>query len=481
MSEESTFFLPVRDYCHRQLITCNVNDSIVTAAQIMRERTISSLIACDDNGQPVGIMTDRDLRNKVVADALDPRTLAVKSIMTSPVISVKEDDTLFEVLYRMSRHRIHRMGVVDDNNALIGFINESDIIRLQNRSPQHLLKSIDEADNNGELRRIHAESEQLIVFLSRNGVDTPSLIKLISLFNDQLTDRLITLLKQERFPGMGKKSTFMVLGSEGRREQTLKTDQDNAIIYSDQANADEIRDIEAFAHALIECLIDIGVPECPGGIMARNDFWRRSLSGWKRIISDWIDNPKSENIVNFGMLSDMRGLCGNHALEQELREFITSKAQDNSIFMARMAHNVVNFSQPLGWFGRIKVERKGEHAGKIDLKKAGIFTITEGVKVIALSIGIFGGSTLEKLKQLETRGVLDKRQVADLEAAFTLLTGMRLRGQIEAADLGNEITNYVAPETLDRVEMGRLKEALEVVVAFITTLKQHFRLEMLRG
>lgn len=481
MPEEATFFLPVRDYCHRHLITCSVHDSVMTAAQMMRERKISSLIACDENGQPVGIMTDRDLRSKVVADGLEPRSLKVSAIMTSPVISVREDDTLFEVLYRMSRHRIHRIGVVDENNALVGFINESDIIRLQNRSPQHLLKSIDEAGSTEDLRKINTESEQLIVFLSRNGVGTNNLVQLIALINDQLTDRLIQLLKRKRFPEMGIKSTFMVLGSEGRREQTLKTDQDNAIIYADDVTDQQLADIKAFSEALIESLIDIGVPECPGGIMARNDFWRRSLTDWKRVVNDWIDRPKSENILNFGMLSDMRSLCGDRRLEQELRHFILEKVQNNSIFMARMAQNVVNFSQPMGWFGRIKVERKGEHAGKIDLKKAGIFTITEGVKTLALSVGVFGGSTMDKLTQLKTRGILDKGQAADVEAAFSLLTGMRLRIQIEAAAAGEEITNFVAPETLDRVEMGRLKEALEVVMVFITTLKQHFRLDMMRN
>lgn len=481
MSEESTFFLPVRDYCHRQLITCNVQDTVMAATQIMRERKISSLIACDDDCRPVGIMTDRDLRNKVVADAVDPRTLRVSDIMTSPVISVREQDTLFEVLYRMSRHRIHRVGVVDDSNTLVGVINESDIIRLQNRSPQHLLKAIDEATNIEALRQINAESEQLIVFLSRNGVGTSDLIQLISLLNDQLTDRLIQLLKQERFPEMGTKSTFMVLGSEGRREQTLKTDQDNAIICSDAATAEELAEIEAFSHALIDALIKIGVPECPGGIMARNDFWRRSLSDWKRAVNIWIESPNGDNILNFSMLSDMRSLCGDRSLEQDLRDFILEKVKNNSIFMARMAQNVVNFSHPLSWFGHIKIEKKGEHAGKIDLKKAGIFTITEGVKVLALSEGVFGGSTLEKLKILGIKEILPKGQIADLEAAFDLLTGMRLRGQIQAADLGKDITNYVEPKSLDRVETGRLKQALEVVQSFSATLKKHFRLDMLRG
>lgn len=481
MSEESVFFLPVRDFCRRQLITCNVNDTVKAAAQVMRERQISSLIACDDKQQPIGIMTDRDLRNKVVADGCDAERLKVADIMTSPVISVAEDDTLFEVLYQMSRHRIHRIGVVDDSNTLIGFINESDIIRLQNRSPQHLLKAIDEASTVKELGQIHSESDQLIVFLSRNGVGTPDLVPLISLFNDQLTEKLYKLLEQDQFPDIGDDAVFMVLGSEGRREQTLKTDQDNAIIYSDSAGADEIARIDAFSQELIDALIQIGVPECPGGIMARNEFWRRSLGEWKRAVNSWIESPNGDNILNFSMLSDMRSLCGKSSLERELREFILEKTRSNSIFMARMAQNVVKFSQPLGWFGRIKVEKSGEHAGKIDLKKAGIFTLTEGIKVMALSVGIFQGSTLEKLKTLQSKKVLPKDQAADLEAAFLLLTSLRLRSQVDAAYAGSDINNFISPDALGRIEKSRMRQALEVVQTFIGTLKQHFRLEMLRG
>ncbi len=481
MSEGSVFFLPVRDFCRRQLITCSVHDSVRTAARKMRERKISSLIACDSDGQPTGVMTDRDLRNKVVADGRDAEGLTVADIMTSPVISVGEDDTLFEVLYQMSRHRIHRIGVVDADNSLIGFINESDIIRLQNRSPQHLLRAIDEATSVKELARIHSESDQLIVFLSRNGVGTRDLVPLISLFNDQLTETLYKLLARDRYADIGEDSVFMVLGSEGRREQTLKTDQDNAIIYADKMAPDKIARIEEFSQELIAALIDIGVPECPGGIMARNDFWRRSLGEWKRVVSKWVDSPNGDNILNFSMLSDMRSLCGDSALERELRDFILEKTRSNSIFMARMAQNVVKFSQPLGWFGRIKVEKSGDHAGKIDLKKAGIFTLTEGIKVMALGVGVFAGSTLEKLNVLREKKVLSKDQATDLEAAFVLLTGLRLRSQVEAASAGSEINNFISPDSLDRIEKERVRQALEVVQTFIGTLKQHFRLDMLRG
>jgi len=462
-------------------VPCNVNDTVMAAAEMMRDESVSSLIACDDNLQPIGIMTDRDLRNKVVAGGLDPLIAKVKTVMTTPVISVQEDDTLFEVLYQMSRNRIHRVGVIDTKKTLVGLINESDIIRLQDRSPQRLLQAVDAAESIADLKKIHHDSEQLVVFLSRNGVRTNDLVQMISLINDQITSQLVGLLKQGRFKEMGKKSAFMVLGSEGRREQTLKTDQDNAIIIADDASSNDIADIEAFSHVLIDALIEIGVPECPGGIMARNEFWRRSLADWKRAIDSWVGSPSGQNILNFSMFSDMRTLCGDPMLEVQLKEYIVAVAEENSIFLARMAQNVCRFASPLGMFGQIKVESSGTHLGSLDLKKAGIFALTEGVKILALSAGMLGGTTHERLAVLQQKDILSPAQVSDIEASFNLLTFMRLRGQVNSAAAGREITNYITPGSLDRVEKGRLKLALEVVKSFQGSLSQHFQLNMLKN
>ncbi|MDX2479259.1 MAG: putative nucleotidyltransferase substrate binding domain-containing protein [Desulfuromusa sp.] len=482
MSEEATFFLPVKDYYQRRLIICNIKDTVMVAAEIMRKNGISSLIACDEDNQPVGILTDRDLRNKVIAGGLDPLVVKVSTVMTTPVISVHEDDTLFEVLYQMSRNRIHRVGVVDAHYKLVGLINESDIIRLQNRSPQRLLQAVDDAQSIEDLKKIHHESEQLVVFLSRNGVRTHDLVKMISLLNDQIASQLIGLLKQEgRFTDMGKKSAFLVLGSEGRREQTLKTDQDNAMIIADDASPEDVADIEAFSQILIDALIEIGVPECPGGIMAKNVFWRRSLADWKSVIASWVSSPSSENILNFSMFSDMRALCGDGTLEVQLREYVVQIAEENAIFLALMAQNVCRFPPPLGVFGQIKVESSGKRLGMLDLKKAGIFALTEGIKILALRAGVLGGSTHERLTILQEKGILSKEQASDIEASFNLLTFLRLRGQVNSAAAGREVTNYISPGSLDRVEKGRLKLALEVVKSFQGTLRQHFQLNMLRS
>ncbi len=481
MSEESTFFLPVRDYYRRDLITCHVEDKVIDAAQLMREKSISSLIACDDRGEPVGIMTDRDLRTKVVATGLDPNDMVVREIMNAPVISAKEEDSLFEVLYQMSRHRIHRVGVVNQENRLVGIINESDIIRLQNRSPQQLLRSIDEAQTLPELKTIHDTTEELISYLSRSGVRTKDLVRLISLLNDQITLQLIAILRRTRFPELPQGFAFLVLGSEGRREQTLKTDQDNAIIYADNLSAKDVAQVEDFSQALIDALIEIGVPECPGGIMAKNPFWRRSLSAWRETLDSWIRVPSGENILNFSMFSDMRTLWGDPSLDQQLRDYVIQCAQENAIFLAHMANNVCRFVPPLSFFGKIKTEKQGEHAGEIDLKKAGIFAITEGIKTLALEIGILGGSTSDKIQQLQEQGILESKHCKDLEAAFNLLSFFRLRGQVDAVASGETPDNFISPSSLNRVEKGRLQIALEVVQSFESTLKSHFNLNLLRS
>ncbi|WP_303720725.1 DUF294 nucleotidyltransferase-like domain-containing protein [Malonomonas rubra] len=480
MPEENTFFLPVKDHCHRGLITCHIEDKIIDASIIMRDKSISSIIACDDKGEPVGIMTDRDLRNKVVAGRVDPEKSVVRELMTAPVISVREEDTLFEVLYQMSRHRIHRVGVIDGQNRLVGIINESDIIRLQNRSPQKLLRSIDEATSVDDLKEIHDHMEELIVFLRSSGVSTRDLVRLISLLNDQINLRLINVLQQENFPALPERCAYLVLGSEGRREQTLKTDQDNAIIYADELTPEEIDKLRDFSQVLIDALIEIGVPECPGGIMAKNQFWRRSISDWKDTIDSWIATPSGENILNFSMFSDMRTLWGDSSLELDLQRHVIQRASENGIFLAHMAANVCRFPPPLGMFGRIKAEKNGPHIGMIDLKKGGIFAITEGVKTLALEIGVLEGSTTDKLKVLQEQEVLNEKQVGDLDAAFNLLTFFRLRSQIAARVAGRDPDNHMAPSSLNRVERGRLKVALEVVESFQGSLSSHFQLNMLR-
>ena len=479
MPEPNLFFQPIREFAQHEVFTCPPDTGLVAAAEEMRSRNISSLVVCEA-GTPVGIMTDRDLRNKVVAAGTDPNTLQVRAVMNAPLIVLAEDALLFEALYRMSRHGIHRVGVVDKDGALTGIITDSDILKLQTRSPQQLIREIEEAESLDELRELHDRVQGLVVHLVGTGVATRDLVRMIAHLNDRILLRLIHLVRTRRFADLTDRFAFIVLGSEGRQEQTLTTDQDNAIVFADDLAAEEVARIEAFAEALIADLIAIGVPPCPGGIMAKNAEWRRSLSGWCRVVDGWLENAVPENILKGSMFFDLRTLYGDAALERDLKAHIAAHLRQDAAFLARTALNVLRFKPPLGWFGRLKAERHGEHRGQMDVKKAGIFALTEGVKVLALEAGMLGGSTRERLQALVGAQILSAKQGEDLEASFDYLVFLRLRSQVAAIGAGRKPSNYIPLDHLNHMEKGRLKLALEEVGDFQEVLRRHYSLDMVQ-
>ncbi|PLX79913.1 MAG: signal transduction protein [Desulfuromonas sp.] len=479
MSEENILFQPIKKYCRRDVANCGPNDTVKDVAKVMRGMRISSMIVCEANN-PIGILTDRDLRNKVIAEGLDPNMVLALDIMNSPLITVREDDFLFEALYRISKHAIHRICVVDADNRLSGIITISDIMRLQAHSPQKLVRDIDEATSLEELSNYHGQIQNLVIHLVDSGVATRELIRMIAMLNDQLLLRLIALLRAGPFSNLPEGFAFVVLGSEGRQEQTLTTDQDNAIIYSDDLSPAEISRIEDFSEKLIDSLIEIGVPPCPGGIMAKNEFWRRSSSEWEAALNHWLFNPVPENILNASMFFDMRTVYGDPQLELDIKQHLTEHFQKEQLFLARFADNINGFKPPLSLFGGIKVEHSEEHRGQLDIKKAGIFAITEGIKTLAMEAGIMRGGTRERIEALIKEGVLKKELAADLEATYNFLVFLRLRCQVDRIRVGEEPSNYITLSKLNHMEKGRLKLAFEQVNDFQEFLRVHFRVHLIR-
>lgn len=479
MSEVNILFQPVKKYCRRNVAICAPDDSVLKVAQAMRDLQISSMIICDGDN-PLGILTDRDLRSKVVAEGADPKRLLARDIMNAPLITVSEDDFIFEALYRISKNGIHRICVVDQDNRLTGIITVTDIMRLQTRSPQKLVRDIEQAASLEELKSYHLQIQALVLHLVGAGIPPRELVRMIALLNDQLLLRLIALLRARQFNTLTDRFAFVVLGSEGRREQTLTTDQDNAIIYADDLGADDIAAIEAFSEQLIDALIEIGVPPCPGGIMAKNKFWRRSFSGWQEALNGWLTNPLPENILNGSMFFDLRTIYGDPQLEQGLKTMLVEHFSREKMFLTRSAANVNRFRPPLGLFGGIKVEHDAEHRGQLDIKKAGIFAITEGIKALAMETGIMTGGTRERIAALIEKGVLKRKVADDLDASYNFLVFLRLRCQVEDIRAGKAPSNFITLSKLNHMEKGRLKLAFEEVNEFHEFLRVHFRVHLLR-
>lgn len=465
VNDLNILFQPVGQYCKRKVITCCPDDLVAGAATVMREHGISSLVVCRD-AVPVGIVSDRGLRNKVVAEALDLRTLTVREIMQSPLITICEDEFLFEALHRISRHGIHRLVVTDAAGGLAGIITDSDILRLQNSSPQLLVRDIEEAGDILTLKALHERVQGLSLHLVGTGVRVKELVRVIAHLNDQIIIRLLNLLlAEQRFSCLTGRFAFLVLGSEGRREQTLTTDQDNALVYADDLTPSELELMDEFSHAMIDGVITIGVPPCPGGIMANNPLWRHSLSEWHAILDDWLTTPSSDNIMSISMVADLRALHGNLQLAIQLKEHITGHLAENEFFLGHMTVNMLHHRVPLGWFGRIKCE-KGEHKGKLDLKRAGIFSITEGVKILSLSQRVTETGTEERIESLVEIKELSRQEGDDLSATFHALVYFRLLTQVEAVREERKPDNRITLDRLNRMEKVRLRVALEGVSSF---------------
>ena len=480
MSDDNPFFRPVRDCCQRAVVSCGPDDALVDAVGIMREKNVSSLVVLE-NARPVGIFTDRDLRNKVIAAGRNPASLDVRAVMSSPLAVIAEDDLLYQALYRMSQQAIHRLGVVGAGGNLVGIITDTDILRLQAHSPHQLVLDIEKAATIADLKALHARTQSLVVHLSGTGIGIRDLVRLIAHLNDQIVLRLIALLRADWFADLPEGFAFLVLGSEGRSEQTLSTDQDNAIVYADDLSTAEIHRIEEFSTALIDGLIAIGVPPCPGGIMARNREWRRSLGEWQEQLDNWLMTPTPPNILACGTFIDLRTLYGDPAFERALKTQLYDRASENKLYLMRMAENTLRFAPPIGWFGKIKGESGGEHSGQMDIKKGGIFAITDGIKAMAIEGRLLDGSTSQRLDALRAAGTISDIDAENLAESFEFLVRMRLRSQVEDLREGRAPDNYVVLDRLNAMEQGRLKIALAGVEKFQGFLRHHFGLHLVRS
>jgi CBS domain-containing protein len=478
LKEDSLFFVRVREVYEKKAVTCMPTATITQLTHVMKEKNVSGVLVVDED-IPIGVVTDQDLRDKVLAKGLDPRRVYAESVMSYPVFTIREEDFLSEAIYKMLKNKVHRLAVVDENGELIGIITDIDIIRVQTDTALYFMGDLEAASSVSDVTAISNRMIGHIDNLFKAEIKPKDLVRLISYLNDLILVKVIKLLLANQFGELPARFAFLVLGSEGRMEQTLKTDQDNAIVYSDHLSERDLCVLEDFSTALIDSLIHIGFPSCPGGIMAKNAAWRRSLSDWKETVKEWVRTPTPDNLLNYSMLSDLRTVYGDFTLEAGLKETVLSVVKQNPVFLAHMANNTLRFKPPLNFLGGFKVEKSGPNKGKLDIKMAGLFPLTEGIKVLALEAGIMDGGTNEKIAKLLGRNIVPDDELAEVEASFNFFVHLRLKSQLRQVTRSLEPGNYIDPLDLDQVEKERLKVGFSMVKSFQRFLADRFKVSFL--
>ena len=467
-SEGYLFSVTAGELIKRQPVTCSPYHEITSVAKLMAQEGISAVVVVDSQKQPLGMVTQSDLANKVLAlgkMGAEP----VRTVMSSPVVSVAPEEPCFNALLKMASSNCHHICVVV-GRILLGVISQTDLMALQGADPLAIINAIERQTTVSGLAQSVETMDRMVERLLKAGVPTKEATTFISECNDRLTRRIIALAEEAMVEeGLGSPPVsycWLALGSEGRIEQTLRTDQDNAIIYADpepdreEAVKDYFLDL---ANRVVSGLERCGFPLCKGDIMARNPQWCQSETVWRGYFSQWINHATPEDLRNCTIFFDLRPLSGDAALAEQLRIFLNSEITRNRAFLRHLATNALFNGPPLGFLRALVVEKKGVHKDQLNLKMSGLVPVVDALRVFALSEQIDATNTLQRLESARSRKLLSEQMAADIHEAFSFIMLLRINQHLTQKDADEEPSDYINPKALSKLQKKSLIEAFHVI------------------
>jgi CBS domain-containing protein len=482
------FLVRVRDIMKSQVITCPQGQTVVDAARLMTLRRVGSLIVLDEKDQPLGIITDGDMRQKVIASGLPPQ-IPVAQIMSSPLLSVPSEAFYFEALIAMIRHRVKYLPIID-GGKLAGILSERDLVVSQGNNPAAVIRRIYQAPDVDVLVQIRKNINQTLKVLMNRGWQAKETFELITQLNDHLTVRLIQLAEESmEIRGFGKPPlpyVWMALGSEGRQEQTLCTDQDNALIFADTDISKE-PEIQAYflslAQQVVSGLERCGFPLCSGGMMASNPQWCKPLRVWKSYFRKWILDRElsTQDIMISSLFFDFRAIHGAGEFISELRNALDAYISESKVFLSHLALRSLELQTPLSFFNRLVVQKSGTYKNKFNIKLNGLMPLVDAIRVLSLEQKLFKSNTLERIDALLEKGVFTAAESNDLREAFNLMMLLRLQNHLGQMNQGKELDNYINPDELSLIQRSVLKTAFKSIAQLQSRIETRFGLSALRA
>lgn len=458
----------IGDLLRRAPITTTVDTTVHSAAQLMAEERVSSLLVVDGD-RLVGILTDRDLRTRVLAAGRAP-SVAVGEIMTPGPVTAAPDDIAMELILEMTSRNIHHMPVTQAGRP-VGMLTSTDVMRLEHANPIHLVGDIAKAKDVPTLVRLSQRLHHIVDQFVHEDATADGIGKVVTAVGDAVLRRLIRLTEDRLGPSPAAYA-WVVLGSQARGELTLGSDQDNALVLADDLPAGSERWFEQLAGEVVDGLAACGYPRCPGDIMATNPQWRQPLREWKRLFTTWIREPEPDAVLRSAIFFDLRAVHGAQALVTELHEHLLSLAPGSERFLAHLARAAVANEPPLGFFRGFVLERHGEHQQALDLKRGGVHAVVEIARVRALSRGLPQLGTLSRIAAGSGAGVIAPATAADLADAFEFIRFIRLTHQARALRAGRPADNFVPPDSLSGFEKRHLRDAFQIIRSAQQTLLQ---------
>jgi len=461
-SELTPFLIArVRDIYIHQACLVDESSSIFEALTKQNELKAKVILVKTQNGYE--IVTDTDLKEKVLLSGLDVNE-KVSKISTPGIISIDVNDFLFNALLLMTHNEIKRL-VVTDEDKIIGVLEQLDLLSYFANHSHLIAVQLDKANSIEDLKDIQGDLSNLITILKTKGVKTRYITKLVSTLNIKIYKKIFSMVMPEE---LKKECCLIVLGSEGRDEQIIKTDQDNALIIRDGV------DVELFREPMKKLnshLLELGFPECPGNVMVTNEFWRRDVSSYKALIKSLAISMEESQLQTLSIIVDAKAVAGDEELLDEIISFLHSYFESRDDILAHMSKAVLNFETPLSLFSSFVTDKS--HDDKLDIKKGGIFALVHGIRTLSLEYQVNETNTVERIKELNNKGVIDKNFATELIESFDTLSAIRLEGQSIDKD-----ENFVNPSKLEKNQRDLLKDSFKIVNKFKKFMSFHFHLNM---
>ena len=466
----SRFTLKISDVVQQRKIAIRPEQSVQDAARLMSEQRVSSLLV-EEHEKLVGIVTDRDLRSRVLAQAL-PASTQVSQIMTRQPHSIERHAYLYEAVQQMSQHNIHHLPVVDQG-ICCGMLTATDVIRSQQDHPVYLIGEIHRQASVDGLERCSQQVASLAVTLSKQQVPAYEAGHIITTITDALTQRLIYLAQQQ----LGEPPcvfSWLAFGSQARMDQSLNADQDNALLLEKEPTGAVGDYFAQLAEFVCQGLARCGITLCPGNIMATNAELRLSLKGWSGRFARWIATPTPDALLKASIFFDLRVIDGSRGLFNALQEDILQRTAHAPLFLYHLAQAALQRTAPLGFFKNFILEQDGKHKKGLDLKKRGISLITDLVRVYALSAGIYEVNTRRRLQQLAAQGIMDSKDSQNLNDAFDVLAQLRWEKHQHDLQQGHDVTNLLDPSEISGLARHQMKDSFAVVNSAQASVKHRF-------
>jgi len=445
---------------------CIVKSSMSIYDALLKQQEIKAKVIIVQDGEDYLVVTDTDLREKVLLAGLAVNEKIIK-IADRKVIGIDIEDFLFNALLIMTHNSIKRV-VVKKDGKIVGVLEQLDLLSYFANHSHLVAVQIDKAESVEDLKDLQSDLKNLIVTLRAKGVKVRYITKLVSTLNIKIYKKVFEMSVE---PSLQKRCALIVMGSEGREEQTIKTDQDNALIIEDGF------DKSLFVEPMMKLngyLLELGFPKCSGNIMVSNEYWRRDVKGFKSLIDEWTVSMSGESVQNLSIFLDAKCVAGTKELLDELKTYLHSNFKSRDDVLAHVAKAVLNFETPLSLFSGFVTDKK--HENGVDIKKGGVFAIVHGVRVLSLQYGINATNTIERIKELNNLGVLDKTFATELIESFDTLNAIRLQAMLNAKNIDE--SNYIDPKKLQKVQRDLLKDSFKIINKFKKFMSFHFHLEM---